>query len=167
MTNKSDLIIILAVLGVIAFILYKSGIFKLTNKASEVASNVGDLANTALTGVNKALNTALETGNTVLTDIEQLPDNLSKFIDLAPDIPLAIEHNLGYFPDVAQPTPRAQNIVDNLRALYPSLSSDSARVQQMTIDGYKPDANGNIVDSSGNIVMQKSESLWDKITFWN
>ena len=135
MFNKTDLVLILAVLGVAVFILWKSGIFKLANTASE-------LAGTAIEGANK-----------IATDIVNLPENISYIAGSIPDIGKSavtqIENATGWdlpFPsfndDIARPTDRAINIVNSLRDLYPSLSSDLDRVKASARDGIKYDANG-------------------------
>jgi hypothetical protein len=170
MTNKSDLLIILAVLGVAVFILWKSGIFKAVNTASDIASGAGETANTifkagqnvvsavesiansALTGANQLVNTASTGVNYVAGSIVNLPENLSELAQIAPEIPLAILHNIGLFPDVASPTERAYNIVASLRRLYPNLASDSDRVRASWADHITYDKNGNPIDANGNYI---------------
>jgi hypothetical protein len=139
MTNKTDLIIILAVLGLAVFILAKLGIFKLTNTAS-------DLANTAVEGVNK-----------IADDIVNLPENLGYITnpqtweDVLKSATTQVENSTGWdlpFPsfndEVARPTVRASNIVNNLKYLYPNI--DPLVSSRMAVEaGITWDSNGNPV----------------------
>ena len=123
MTNKTDLIIILAVLGVAVFILWKSGIFKLANTASDLA-----------------------------TDIVKLPENIGTLVSNIPDVIKSagtqIENATGwdlpipsFNDDIAKPTDRAINIVNSLKALYPNMTTQQA-LKANARDGIKYDQYG-------------------------
>ncbi len=142
MTNKTDLFLILGLGALVVFILWKSGIFKITNAASDLFESAGDLANTAISGANK-----------VATDIFNLPENIATLAGYVPDvvetIGFKIEQATGWdLPDwiphieVAEPTERAKNIVNSLRAMYPDLATDRERVLASVRDNISYDERG-------------------------
>jgi hypothetical protein len=137
--KRLDLFLILGIGALAVFILWKSGIFKLTNTAS-------DLASTAVEGVNK-----------VVTDVINLPENIG-FItdpqtweDVLKSATTQFENSTGWdlpFPsfndEVARPTARASNIVNNLKYMYPNI--DPLVSSRMAVEA------GITWDSSGNPV---------------
>jgi hypothetical protein len=148
MTNKTDLILILAVLGVAVFILAKSGIFKLANTAS-------DLADTAVEGVNR-----------VATDIINLPENLAYItnpetgINIIKSAGTQLEAITGWdIPDVltlgaGNPrenyTPYLLGMVNQAKAIFPDMT-DANAIYAMMGAGYKWDKASQVwLDQSGN-----------------
>jgi len=164
MTNRTDLIIILAVLGIALFILWKSWIFKVVNTASDLASSAGELGNTVVTGaneladtviggVNQAVNSISTGANYVIGNVTDLPQNLYTLGTMLPDFFQALGWQMGINTyGIAYPTDRAKNIVESLRRMYPNLPSDRERVLASIADGITYDVNGFPVDRYGNPV---------------
>ena len=139
MSSKTDLIIILAILGVAVFILIKSGIFKTLNSAS-------DLANTVVSGANK-----------VTEDIVALPENLATivnpgtWIDVVKSAGTQIEAGTGWdLPDWLtlgtgnvreNLTDRVRTMAIQAQAMFPS-ATDAIAITRASQAGYKFDAQG-------------------------
>lgn len=132
--KRLDLFLILGIGAVIVFILWKSGIFKLANTASDIAS------------------TAIEGANKVVTDVINLPENISNLAGSIPDVIKSagtqIENATGwdlplpsFNDDIAKPTDRAINIVNSLKGLYPNMTTQQA-LKANARDGIKYDQYG-------------------------
>jgi len=150
MSNKMDLIIILAVLGIAVFILWKSGIFKVANTASNIAESAGNLADKVISGADQIAETTLSGVNYAVGTVVNLPENIVQLGTMLPDLADAVGWQLGINTyDIAEPTERAKNIVDSLRALYPNCANDIERIKLQKQDGITFDAMGFPVDRYG------------------
>jgi hypothetical protein len=135
MTNRTDLLIILAVLGIAVLILWKAGIFKIANTASDIAEGAGSVvqgvADVANTATQKAVDIVNGAGG-ILDDVIHLPDNIEKLAETIRD---------SGNTQIAQPTQRAINIVNALSTLYPNLDRTTA-LKMNARDGIRYDSNG-------------------------
>ncbi len=128
--RRIDLILILGIGGLIAFILWKTGAFKVAKAGADLAE-----------GASKVVSSAID-----------LPQNVVILASMTPDVFKTIGQDMGFNTfGVAQPTERAQNIVNNLHRLYPGLT-DSEAVQAVHQDGITFNAEGNPVDRNGALI---------------
>jgi hypothetical protein len=145
MTSKTDLILVLAVLGVAVFILWKAGIFKVASSVTETAKKVVDSA------------------NKLIEPITSLPDNIAYLTDptTVSDFKKAVEVKILWKSPtdvygIATPTDKAIKINQELDRLYPNMT-DAQQLQLWAKDsvyyGYSFNDSGYAVDRNGEPVI--------------
>ncbi len=131
--RRIDLILILGIGGLIAFILWKTGAFKIAKAGADLAE-----------GASKVVSSAID-----------LPQNLVTLVSETPDVlrSLGTQTGLPFLPkfEVAEPTARAQTIVDSINRLYPGLSMQE-QLARVHADGITFNAEGNPVDRNGALI---------------